>query len=49
MFTLKAEGKPQKVSATDSAALDGEDDVVSRYTPVFSSEMVWEPQGDQVR
>ena len=34
--------------AHNSLALDGEEDVLSKYTPVYSSEMVWEPQGDQV-
>lgn len=48
VFTLKAVGKPFKLSAAEANALEGEDDVSSKYTPVYSGEIVWEPQGDQL-
>lgn len=48
VFTLKAVGKPYKLNAAESAALEGEEDVASKYTPVYSGEIAWEPQGDQL-
>ena len=47
VFKLTAQGKAEKRSDAETAAMEGEDDAEGKYTKVYSSELEWVPQGDQ--
>lgn len=47
VLTLKARGVPQPRTASELAALEGEEDADARFTKVYSSALQWEPAGGQ--